>query len=99
MTLSVDNYINDKLHYGVPVKRSDAVKVDPNLGGSLQTQPIDINMDYQPYRTGRCSISSIEDNGSSSASDFNFNGSEYSSDAESGMTFTTVNVAPPQQQI
>ena len=61
VTLSVKSYTKDKSLYGVPIKRGEANRVEENLG-SLQTQPIDINMDYRPYRTaGRLSLGSLEE--------------------------------------
>ena len=85
------NYTNDKIQYGVPIRRSETKAAEKDLG-SLQSQAIDINMDYRPYRTsGRLSLGSIEDmqqmqrsNAATSQYLSDFTGSEYSSDAESG---------------
>ena len=86
VTLSVKNYNSDKLQFGVPVKKSEASRLEPQLG-SLQTQPIEINMDYRPYRTGRLSMNAIDvlgDSVSHSGNLSDFTASDCSSDTESG---------------
>ena len=69
---------------GVAVKRSEVTKTENSLA-SIETQPIDINMDPKPFYRSRGSLGSIEDNVSNNQnylSDFAL--SECSSDTESG---------------
>lgn len=48
--ISVKNYTNDKLQFGVPVRRSEAIRPDNIFSHPrMQTQPTDINMRYQNH--------------------------------------------------
>lgn len=86
LTISVQNYTNDKIQYGVPIKRSEAKRANI-MTSAQQTQHIDINMDYRPYKpAGRLSFGSLEDRPNPLSSHYlsDLTCSEYSSDNESG---------------